>query len=143
MAIIRRPPKRTIAVMILLALAASLTVAAVEFLGVQLCDGSVPTSVVLPVESPLTLESTEIGRHGGLLMLLRASNGNILDHIDDLMQPYVGAKGSGDEKKLQWSGNSITAYAQVIKKGYAALAVSTDYDADAVADWKLQFAGGH
>jgi hypothetical protein len=59
-------------------------------------------------------------------MLLRASDGNILDHLDDLMRPYVGTKGSGDEKKLQWSGNSITAYAQVIKKGYAALAVSTD-----------------
>jgi hypothetical protein len=108
--------------------------AAVDFLGAELCAGSVETSVVLPVGSPLSLESAEIGRHGGLLMLLKSSNGHILDHIDDLMEPYVGVKGSGDEKKLQWSGNKITAYAQVIKKGYAALAVSTDDDCSAAEE---------
>jgi hypothetical protein len=119
---------RTMIVTGVLVLTASAPAAAVDFLGVKLCAGSVDTSVVLPVASPLTLESAEVGRHGGLLMLLKTSEGNILDHIDALMEPYVGGKGSGDEKKLQWSGNSITAYAQVIKKGYAALAVSTDDD---------------
>jgi hypothetical protein len=134
---------RTIAAIAICALAAAAPAAAVEFLGVQLCVGSTKTSFVLPVDSPLSLESSEIGRHGGLPMLVRATDGNIVDHLDDLMQPYVGTRGSGDEKMVQWSGNSITTNAQVIKKGYAALAVSTDYDADAVTDWKLQFAGGH
>ena len=46
----------------------------VEFLGVELCKGSVETSVVLPVGSPLSLESAEIGRYGDLLMLLTAPN---------------------------------------------------------------------
>jgi len=100
----------------------------VEFLGVELCKGSVDTSVVLPVGSPLSLESAEIGRYGGLLMLLTAPNGEVLEFIDDLMATYTGNRGTGSEEKLQWSGNEITAYAQIIKKGYAALAVSTTDD---------------
>ena len=100
----------------------------VEFLGVELCKGSVDTSVVLPVGSPLSLESAEIGRHGGLLMLLTAPNGEVLEFIDNLMATYTGNRGTGSEEKLQWSGNEITAYAQIIKKGYAALAVSTTDD---------------
>ena len=100
----------------------------VEFLGVELCKGSVDTSVVLPVGSPLSLESAEIGRHGGLLMLLTAPNSGVLDLIDDLMATYTGNRGTGSEEKLQWAGNEITAYAQIIKKGYAALAVSTTDD---------------
>jgi hypothetical protein len=98
---------------------------AVQFLGVELCAGSVDTSVVLPVGSELALESAEIGRHGGLLLLLTATTGDVMDHIDTLMAEATGVRGSGDAKKLRWSGNSITAYAQVIKEGYAALAVST------------------
>jgi hypothetical protein len=100
----------------------------VEFLGVELCKGSVDTSVVLPVGSPLSLESAEIGRHGGLLMLLTAPNGEVLEFIDNLMATYTGNRGTGSEEKLQWSGNEITAYAQIIKKDYAALAVSTTDD---------------
>jgi len=99
--------------------------AAVEFLGVELCEGSVDTSVVLPVGSPLSLESSEIGRYGGLLLLFKAENGDIMDHIDNLMSFYTDTRGTGDAKKLQWTGNELTAYAQLIKKGYAALAVST------------------
>ncbi len=112
----------------MLTLVASAPCGAVEFLGVELCKGSVDTSVVLPVGSPLSLESTEIGRHGGLLMLLTISEGDILDHIDDLMETYTGNRGTGSEEKLQWAGNEITAFAQIIKKGYAALAVSTTDD---------------
>ena len=100
----------------------------VEFLGVELCKGSVETSVVLPVGSPLSLESAEIGRYGDLLMLLTAPNTEVLNLIDDLMATYTGNRGTGSEEKLQWSGNGITAYAQIIKKGYAALAVSTTDD---------------
>ena len=100
----------------------------VEFLGVELCKGSVETSVVLPVGSPLSLESAEIGRYGDLLMLLTAPNTEVLNLIDDLIATYTGNRGTGSEEKLQWSGNGITAYAQIIKKGYAALAVSTTDD---------------
>ena len=106
-------------------LLAAAPAAAIEFLGVDLCVGSVDTSVVLPVGSPLSLESSEIGRYGGLLLLFKAENGDIMDHIDNLMFFYTDTRGTGDAKKLQWAGNQITAYAQLIKKGYAALAVST------------------
>lgn len=119
---------RQIIIATMLTLVASAPCAAVEFLGVELCKGSVDTSVVLPAGSPLSLDSAEIGRHGGLLMLLKISEGDILDHIDDLMETYTGGRGTGSEEKLQWAGNEITAYAQVIKKGYAALAVSTTDD---------------
>jgi hypothetical protein len=61
-------------------------------------------------------------------MLLTISEGDILDHIDDLMETYTGNRGTGSEEKLQWAGNEITAYAQIIKKAYAALAVSTTDD---------------
>lgn len=114
-------------------LIASAPAAAVEFLGVDLCVGSTDTSVVLPVGSPLSLETAEIGRHGGLLLLLKAENGDIMDHIDALMLSYTDSRGTGDAKKLQWSGRQITAYAQLIKKGYAALAVSTTQTCDEAA----------
>ncbi len=109
-------------------LTASVPAVAVEFLGVDLCVGSVDTSVVLPVGSPLSLETSEIGRYGGLLLLFTAENGDIMDHIDNLMSFYTDTRGTGDAKKLQWTGNQLTAYAQLIKKGYAALAVSTTDD---------------
>lgn len=110
------------------------SVQAVEFLGVELCVGSVDTSVVLPVGSALALESTEIGRHGGLLLLLAAADGEVMDHIDELMAEATGVRGTGDAKKLQWVGNQITAYAQLIKDGYAALAVSTTDPCDGSED---------
>ncbi len=116
---------RHIAVSLFCALIASVPATAVEFLGVDLCAGSVDTSVVLPVGSPLSLESAEIGRYGGLLLLFKAENGDIMDHIDNLMSFYTDTRGTGDVQKLQWTGNQFTAYAQLIKKGYAALAVST------------------
>jgi len=119
---------RQIIIAAMLTLVASAPCGAVEFLGVELCKGSVDTSVVLPVGSQLSLESAEIGRHGGLLMLLTTSQDDILDHIDNLMTAYTGVRGTGSEEKLQWAGNEITAYAQIIKKGYAALAVSTTDD---------------
>ena len=112
-------------------LAAAVPARAVEFLGVELCVGSVDTSVVLPVELPLSLESAEVGRHGGLLMLISADKGSVMDHIDELMASYTGSPGTGSEDKLQWSGNTITAYAEVLTKGRAALAVSTTDDCPA------------
>jgi len=116
---------RRIVITICVGLAAVTPANGVEFLGVELCEGSVDTSVTLPVGSPLIMESAEIGRHGGLLMLLKSDEGRVMDHIDDLMESYTGSQGTGSEDKLQWSGNQITAYAQLIKKGYAALAIST------------------
>lgn len=113
---------------ILFILCAAIPSGAADFLGAELCRGSVDTSVVLPVDSPLSLESAEIGRHGDLLLLLTSDGDLILDQIDDLMTGFTGVRGTGDEKKLQWSGNGITAYAQIIKKGYAALAVSSDVE---------------
>jgi hypothetical protein len=123
---------RHIALCLCCMLIAAVPAAAVEFLGVDLCVGSVDTSVVLPVGSPLSLESSEIGRYGGLLLLFKAENGDIMDHIDNLMSFYTDTRGTGDAKKLQWTGNEITAYAQLIKKDYAALAVSTTADCLAV-----------
>jgi hypothetical protein len=61
-------------------------------------------------------------------MLLKADKGNVMNHVDDLMEFYTGDPGTGSEDKLQWSGNQITAYAQLITKGHAALAVSTTDD---------------
>jgi len=77
---------RQIVMTLCLGLAVAAPANGVEFLGVELCKGSVDTSVVLPVGSPLTLDSAEIGRHGGLLMLLTSDQGRVMDHIDDLME---------------------------------------------------------
>ena len=119
---------RKIVITVCLGLIAVMPAECVEFLGVELCEGSVDTSVTLPVGSPLTLDSAEIGRHGGLLMLLKSDKGRVMDRINDLMEYYTGSPGTGSEEKLQWSGNQITGYAQLIKKGYAALAISTTDD---------------
>jgi hypothetical protein len=122
---------RQIVITVCLGLAAAAPARGVEFLGVELCQGSVDTSVTLPVGSALSLESAEIGRHGGLLMLLKSDEGRVMERVDDLMESYTGSRGTGSEDKLQWSGNQITAYAQLIKKGYAALAISTSDDCQA------------
>ena len=119
---------RNIVITVCLGLIAVMPAESVEFLGVELCEGSVDTSVVLPVGSPLTLDRAEIGRHGGLLMLLTSDKGRVMDRIDELMEYFTGSKGTGSEEKLQWSGNQITGYAQLIEKGYAALAISTTDD---------------
>jgi hypothetical protein len=101
---------------------------ALEFLNVELCAERVDTGVVLPVDSPLSLESVEIGKYGGLVMLLHSTSGDVLELVDDLMAPYIGGRGTGDERKLEWSGNQMTAFAQVIKKGYVALAIKATDD---------------
>jgi hypothetical protein len=118
--------RHTIAV-IVLALTA-VPVNAVDFLGVELCTDSVDTGVILPAESPLSLESAEVGRHGGLVLLLHSKKDTVLDEVDDLMEPFVGSRGVGDERKLEWTGDEITGFAQVIKKGYVALAVKATED---------------
>jgi hypothetical protein len=115
---------RQIIVAAILALVTAAPVGAVEFLGVELCSDPVNTRVVLPVDSPLSLESAEVGRHGGLVLLLHSKNGKVLDQVDDLMASITGSRGSGDERKLEWTNEEITGFAQVIKKGYVALAVT-------------------
>lgn len=97
---------------------------AVDFLGVELCAEPVSTRVVLPADSPLSLESAEVGRHGGLVLLLHSKKGTVLDQVNDLMSSYTGSSGTGDERKLEWTSQEITGFAQVIKKGYVALAVT-------------------
>jgi hypothetical protein len=104
---------------------------AVDFLGVELCAEPVSTRVVLPADSPLSLESAEVGRHGGLVLLLHSKKGTVLDQVDDLMASFTGSRGTGDERKLEWTGEEITGFAQVIKKGYVALAVTATEDCTA------------
>jgi hypothetical protein len=106
----------------------------VEFLGVDLCKGSVSTAVVLPDDSPLTIESVEVGSKGDLVILLAAKKGNALAQVDDLMEQYTGSRGTGTTKALQWSGRKITAYGKEVTKKYVALAVSTSDVCDAEDD---------
>ena len=119
---------RQIIIAVVLSFAAASFGAAAEFLGVELCADPVDTGVILPPESPLSLESAEVGRHGGLVLLLFSKNANVLGQVDDLMMSFTGSRGTGDEQRLEWSGNQITAFAQVIKKGYVALAVTAAED---------------
>ena len=91
----------------------------------------VDTGAILPADSPLSLESVEVGRHGGLVLLLHSKNATVLNQVDDLMMSYTGSRGTGDDQRLEWSGNQITAFAQVIKKGYVALAVTAAKDCTA------------
>ena len=103
----------------------ALSANAVDFLGVELCADQVDTGVILPAGSPLSLESAELGRHGGLVLLLSSKEKKeVLGQVDDLMVGYAGSRGAGDERKLEWSSDEITAFAQVIQKGYVALAVT-------------------
>jgi hypothetical protein len=115
--------RQIIVLVALLSVAATAT--AVDFLGVELCADRVDTGVILPAGSPLNLESAEVGRHGGLVLLLSSKEKKqVLEQVDDLMTGYVGDRGVGDERKLEWSSDQITAFAQVIQKGYVALAVT-------------------
>ena len=50
------------------------------------------------------------------------------------METYTGSRGTGDEKRLEWSGRQITAFAQVIKQGYVALAVTAAEDCSVEAE---------
>lgn len=118
--------KIILAVMIVMTIV--LPISAVEFLGVELCKGSMSTALVLPQGSPLSLESVEVGDQGALVILLESGDTAILDQIDDLMAEITGNRGVGDHKSLQWSGRKITAFAQVLKPKMAALAVSTSDD---------------
>jgi len=115
---------RKIFIAAMFTLIASAPCAAGDFLGVELCTERVDTGIILPPDSPLSLESTEVGRHGGLVMLLHSKKSKVLEQVDDLMATFTGSRGTGDDRKLEWSGNQITAFAQVIKEGYVALAVT-------------------
>jgi len=120
--------RRIITAVVLLVLVAAVPGHAAEFLGVELCTEQVSTRVILPAESPLSLESAELGRHGDLVLLLHSKGGKVLEQVDDLMMSFTGTRGTGDEQRLEWSGNQMTAFAQVIKKGYVALAVTAAED---------------
>jgi len=119
---------RQIIIAVILTLVAGAPAGAVDFLGVELCAEPVSTRVILPAESPLSLESAEVGRHDGLILLLHSKKGKVLDQVDDLMFSFTGSSGTGDEQRLEWTGHQITAFAQVIKKGYVALAVTAAKD---------------
>lgn len=112
----------TVLALLLTALPAS----AVDFLGVELCQGSTDTAVDIPIGSSLVLESVEIGDHGGLIMLLSARSGKVMDHVDDLMAGLTGKRGSGDGDTLEWTDGHLTGVAQKVAKKYAALAVTSD-----------------
>ena len=66
--------------------------------------------------------------------LLHSKKAVVLEQVDDLMASFTGSKGTGDEQRLEWSGNQITAFAQVIKKGYVALAVTAADDCTTTSD---------
>lgn len=103
---------------------AALPVSAMDFLGVELCQGSTDIGVELPPGSALVLENVEIGDHGGLVLLLSARHGKALNHVNDLMTGIVGTRGTGDGDSLQWSDDRITALAQSVASKYVALAVT-------------------
>ena len=75
---------RQISIAAVLVLATAVPAHAVDFLGVELCSERVDTGVILPAESPLSLESVEVGRHGGLVLLLHSKKGKVLDRLSSL-----------------------------------------------------------
>lgn len=107
-------------------LLAALPATAIDFLGVDLCKGSTETAVDLPIASSLVLESVEIGDNGGLVMLLSARSGKVMNHVDDLMTGLTGERGEGDGDSLEWSDGRLTGVAQRVAKKYAALAVASN-----------------
>lgn len=104
---------------------------AADFLGATLCTHSVNTSVSLPDDSPLTLLSVEVGKHGALVMLLEGKPSRVLDDVDDLMTELTGNRGTGTSQQLQWSGNTLTGLGKIIRKGNVALVVSTSDECSA------------
>jgi hypothetical protein len=106
----------------------ALPATAIDFLGVELCAGSIDTRVALPPGSSLVLQSAEIGDNGGLVLLLSARNGKVMDHVDDLMTGLTGKRGKGDGDFLEWSDGRLTGVAQKVAKKYAALAVTSTDD---------------
>jgi hypothetical protein len=100
----------------------------IDFFGVEVCKGSTDTAVDLPIGSSLILESVEIGDHGGLVMLLSARSGKVMDHVDDLMTGLTGVRGVGEGDSLEWTDGRLTGVAQRVAKKYAALAVTSSDD---------------
>jgi len=106
-------------------LGCAFSVGAAEFLGIDLCQDQVATGVTLPDGSPLRIVSVEVGKYGALVILLEGDGNETLGQVDDLMLAVTGARGVGDSDTLQWSGRLVTAFAEVVKKGFVALAVSS------------------
>ena len=79
-------------------LLAVLPASAIDFLGVELCQGSVDTRVKFSPGSSLVLESVEIGDSGGLVMLLSARSGKVL------WSRHVGALAASSPA---WSGGHV------------------------------------
>lgn len=100
--------------------------AAVDFLGATLCRDHATATVTIPDDSGLRLASVEVSDGTGLLMLLYASQGDALEHLDALMTRITGHPAEHEGESMQWSGHSILAYASLIKKGTVAMAVSSD-----------------
>jgi hypothetical protein len=119
---------RTVTVLISVLVLFAAPTTAIEFLGVELCKGSTDTGIRFAPGSSLVLESVEIGDHGGLVMLLSARSGRVMNHVDDLMTGLTGERGQGDDETLEWSGGRLTGVAQRVAKKYAALAVTSTDD---------------
>jgi len=119
---------RVVALTVILIGTIALPAGAVEFLGIELCEGAPTTALVLPEGTGLTIESVEIGSRGDLVILLAATGGDALARVDDLMERYTGSRGTGGRASLQWSGRKITAFGKEVTKKYVALAVSTSDD---------------
>lgn len=107
-------------------LAGTAPAAAVDFLGATLCRDHATATITIPEDSGLRLASVEIGDESGLLMLLYATGGDVLEHLDALMTRITGHPGVREGDSMQWSGHSILAYASLVKKGTVAMAVSSD-----------------
>jgi hypothetical protein len=102
-------------------LLAALPASAIDFLGVELCQGSADTQVKFSPGSSLVLESVEIGDSGGLIMLLSARSGKVMNHVDTISVSVLKA---GQER----------AFRDAIR--------CTGYVSEMVAETRLQFAGG-
>ncbi len=111
-------------------LAGAAPAAAVDFLGATLCRDHATATITIPEDSGLRLASVEIGDENGLLMLLYATGGDVLEHLDALMTRITGHPGEREGDSVQWSGQSILAYASLVKKGTVAMAVSSNDDCE-------------
>jgi len=99
---------------------------AADFLGAELCRDHVTTGVVFPVDSGLKLRSVEKGEDNGLLLVVYATEGDVMEHLDALMSRITGKPGISEDRSMQWSGNNIVAFASLIKSGTVAMALSSD-----------------
>jgi len=107
-------------------LLAARIIPAVDFYGATICRDHATTSVQIPDDSGLRLASVEVGDEGGLLMLLYAEEGEVLEQLDLLISRVTGSAGTQEGDSMQWSGGKLVAFASRIKKGTVAVAISSN-----------------